>query len=621
MPQVLKLTPGNEVSFKGTNYRISHMIDMNHVLAEEMDSGDIVRLEVSQLKPAISDVQQKQPKPLDAHTDEEIAVAEYRLAAIQPLMNSEERTRKKVEDKASELSVHVATIYRWIRDYTDYGGLTALVPRKRSGGRGNSRLPAEIERIMEVVIGEKYLSKKQRKVSTVYKELKRQCHNAGIEAPHINTLRKRIASLKQQEASKHRRGRKITDDRYSPIIGPFPGADFPLAYVQIDHSQSKIDLVDDEYRESIGKPWITLAIDVFSRMVTGFYISFDPPGAMATGMCMVHSILPKENWLANLDLTGDWPVWGVMRSIHMDNAKEFRGEMLKQACKEHTIDIELRPVKNPKYGGHIERLMGTATNDLEDVPGAVLRNAPKGTYQASKAATMTLSEFEKWLTIYIVDIYHQRKHEGIGMSPIKRYNQGVFGDDVTKGTGLMPRIVDELHLRLDFMPFIRRSVQRYGLLFNFIHYYHDSLRRWIAAEEQKGRGRKKQFLIKYDPRDLSSLYFLDPELNEYFEIPYRDASRPPISIWELRAANRFLKDQGIEDINEELIFDAYNRLKELEEQAAKKTRSVRRQKQRKRDGLNRGRPRIKDTETATSESGQGLSEDIKPFDEMEEVSW
>ena len=43
-------------------------------------------------------------------------------------------------------------------------------------------------------------------------------------------------------------------------------------------------------------------MDVFSRMVVGFYVSFDPPGAMAVGLCLAHAILPKERWLAKYEV-------------------------------------------------------------------------------------------------------------------------------------------------------------------------------------------------------------------------------------------------------------------------------------------------------------------------------
>jgi putative transposase len=47
----------------------------------------------------------------------------------------------------------------------------------------------------------------------------------------------------------------------------------PLEIVQIDHTKVDIVVVDEQTREPIGRPWITLAMYLFSRMVTGFHLS------------------------------------------------------------------------------------------------------------------------------------------------------------------------------------------------------------------------------------------------------------------------------------------------------------------------------------------------------------
>ncbi len=78
---------------------------------------------------------------------------------------------------------------------------------------------------------------------------------------------------------------------------------------------------------------MTVAIDVYSRMILGINISFDPPGAMGTGLCISNAILAKETYLQKLGVDGSWGCWGVMETIHVDNAKEFRGIMLKKHVK------------------------------------------------------------------------------------------------------------------------------------------------------------------------------------------------------------------------------------------------------------------------------------------------
>ncbi len=362
--------------------------------------------------------------------------------------------------------------------------------------------------------------------------------------------------------------------------------------VQIDHTKLDIILVDDIHRMPVDRPWITLAIDVYSRMVTGFYISFDPPGALATGLCLAHSILPKEQWLEKYGTHSSWPVWGVMKTIHADNAKEFRGEMLKRACTEYGIDLSWRPVARPHYGAHIERLLGTFNKEIHNLAGTTFNNPVlRKNYNSEKASAMTLSEFERWLTIYITDIYHQRMHSALNCSPIIKYEQGILGDDNKPGVGLPSKIQDEQRLRLDFMPYEMRTVQRYGVQIDKCFYFTDILRPYINMTEKGNSKAKRKFLFRRDPRDISTLYFYDPELSEYFPIPYRNSSHPAISIWEYRAAKKMA--EGLDkNANEDAIFEAYSKLRELEENARQETKKIRRNKQRKRHHASQDKPFI-----------------------------
>ena len=69
--------------------------------------------------------------------------------------------------------------------------------------------------------------------------------------------------------------------------------------------------------------------------------------------------------------------------------------------------------------------------------------------------------------------------------------RATFGDGkAAKGVGLKPRVVDPeqiLRLRLDFMPFYKRTVQPKGCVVDYIYYYDDVLRPYISAVERKSR--------------------------------------------------------------------------------------------------------------------------------------
>ncbi len=60
----------------------------------------------------------------------------------------------------------------------------------------------------------------------------------------------------------------------------------------------------------------------------------------------------------------------------------------------------------------------------------------------------------------------------------------------------------------DFLPFFERTVQRSGISLDEMHYFADVLRRWINARDPEDPTRKRQFIVRRDPRDISVVYFM-----------------------------------------------------------------------------------------------------------------
>src|SRR5690606_15997941 len=99
----------------------------------------------------------------------------------------------------------------------------------------------------------------------------------------------RISRIPERTSLRGRGYKEKAKNKFMPAAGKFPNADFPLAVVQIDHTPADIILVDDKHRKPIGRPWLTLAIDVYSRMIVGYYLSFDAPSATSIAMCVAHA--------------------------------------------------------------------------------------------------------------------------------------------------------------------------------------------------------------------------------------------------------------------------------------------------------------------------------------------
>jgi putative transposase len=622
--KVFSLQPGKVVLHQQEQYVIKQILDLKYLLAEHLKTTEVSRLLISDVE--VLNEETASSIGIEALSDDDWRVAQQRLEIIQPVLHKPGRTKADMEAVAEEHGLHINTLYKWLRLYEQNGLLTSLAPRARRD-KGDSRLNERVDVIIKECIETEYLTKLKKSVSSVHEVIKMHCRDEGLPAPHVNTIRNRIKQLSDYVKVSRRYGSKRAQELYEPSPGQFPGADYPLAVVQIDHTPTDVILVDEEFRLPIGRAWITMAIDVFSRMVTGFYISLDAPSANSVGVAVSHSVLPKDKWLIEHEIDSEWPCWGLPKTLHADNAGEFRGNMLKKACDQYQITLEWRPVARPKYGAHIERLLGSFATEIHQIPGTTFSNVEeRGDYDSDKESVMTLAEFERWLATLIAEKYHHKKHSGIGMPPIRKYEQGILGTKTTKGVGLPKRIEDEETLKIDFLPFVERTVQDYGIRIDDIFYYHDVLRVWINSTVDGRSKLKRKFICRYDPRDISVIWFFDPQIKSYFPIPYRNISHPAITRWEMQTARDYLKKDGEVDIDEDKIFGAIKKMREMVESSAQKTKKSRRSLARKQAAEKKSGEYINhpDEKTTISEfpeqDDSADDEDILPFDEMEEVN-
>ena len=453
---------------------------------------------------------------------------------------------------------------------------------------GNRRVQHNQEAIINHFLEKYYLSELKPDVASTIRYIRNQCIKENIVPPSGNTIRLSIERINFADKLKGRGMSKRAKALYTPKTGSFPETQFPLEVVQIDHTPVDIILVDEVHRKPIGRPYLTLAIDVYSRMITGYYLSLDAPSATSVGMCLVQSILPKDRVLAKFGIDAKWPVLGYPRKIHVDNGADFRSNTLEKSCSLHSIPIEFRPLARPEYGGHIERLIGSVMREVHRLDGTTFSNIfEKGEYDAEKHANMTLFELEKWLVTFITKIYHQRVHSGIEMAPLRRWNIGIFGDEHNPGLGMPALPSDEQTLVIDFLPYYERTVQATGVTLNNIRYYDPVLNNFINATDdcytsssEEGKGLQKQkFIFRQDPRDISCLWFFDPVTKKYFQIPYANQTLPRMSLWEFKHLKQIAKAKN-GNTDEHSIVLAYDEMQKITQEANTITKKVRRQQAR-----------------------------------------
>lgn len=574
---------GNYVECHNETYRIDQVLDFESVVGCNVETGRFRQLRIRELRSISDPDSQKTYVDLNDIADEQWRIAESRFAAIQPLINNPSAGRKDVEERAKEVNVNTATLYRWLNRYKGSGTTSALLPMQRGWSQGKARLPTETIEIIDDVIRDFYLTSQRATPSQTVVEVLRICNEKKITPPSSFTIRHRISLVAEKDRLRYRGYKEQAKNKFLPAAGSFPNADFPLAVVQIDHTPADIILVDDVYRKPIGRPWITLAMDVHSRMVTGYYLSFDPPSETSVAMCVAHSVIPKDEWLQLHNVDADWPVWGWMRTIHVDNGPDFRAGNFRQSCVNYGVNLEFRPVRQPRYGGHIERILGTFLREIHLLPGTTHSSIKdRDGYDSEAHAVMTKTEFEEWLVNLICKVYHQRKHASLGMSPAKKWEIGIFGNSEIQGSGLPPKPNDRQTILLDFLPAFRRTVQTFGVSIDGLRYYSEAIRPWINAEN-KDTGKKHELTFRRDPRDISYIWFFDPEIRQYFKVPFANQALPSMSIWEYKRARERMKQIGDTKADENRVLSAITELRALVESSKEKTKKARRLAQRQRE--------------------------------------
>src|SRR6202453_3022226 len=272
-----------------------------------------------------------------------------------------------------------------------------------------------------------------------------------------------------------------------PSVRPSPRPTKPLELVQIDHTLVDIMVVDELQRESMGRPWLTIAFDVATRVVHAFILSLNPPSATSVGLALSMAALSKDRWLKDRGLKIRWAPYGVPTTLHLDNGAEFHSVALKRGCERYGIRLEYRPPGRPHYGGHIERYLGTLMRRIHGLPGTTMSHpAQRGKYASEAKASMTMAELEKWMALEIAGHYHQQVHRGLLAIPAKVWDRTIKH----RRRGV---ITNPTRFVIDFLPAEVRRITKNGFQLGLIRYWDPLLNQMFPI----GTG----VLVRYDPRE------------------------------------------------------------------------------------------------------------------------
>ncbi len=505
-------------------------------------------------------VQASRRTPLSA-SDADWAEAVRREAVIRPLSAAPRLKAHLVEEAARRLELSHRRIYVLLCAFRNNPVTASLLPRRPGRKTGSRVLDAAIDTQIEAAIDQFYLTRERATLRRILGEVARRCRAVDLTPPSMKALRARISARTLRELVRAREGAAVATDRFGQVKGGLR-TERPLQVVQIDHTKVDIMLVDDVTRACIGRPWLTLVLDVYTRMVVGLTLSLDPPSAAGTALAVTQAVLPKAEWLKDRAIPLPWPAHGLPDLIHVDNGAEFHSRAFERGCQQYGIRIEYRPPATPRFGGHIERLMGTLMGRVHALPGTTFSDiGARGDYASEARAVLSFREFERILVLEVLGPYHNEVHTVLGRTPSAAWREGTAGHEMR-----MPADPDAL--LLDFLPFEERAVRREGIrLFNVL-YQDGALAHLVDAGGARSR-------VKYDPRDLSAV-FVELPAGDHIRVPYADLGRPAVTLWEHRLASKRLHEEGHRTIDEHAIFMAIEEQRSVLAQACDRSKAARR---------------------------------------------
>jgi transposase InsO family protein len=256
------------------------------------------------------------------------------------------------------VKVSIRTLYCWQAKFraaeAQFGaGYIGLLPDIHSRGNSRPKLPEETISLITEYISIKYENPKQPTSYSVWTQLIKACKERGVTAPSYQTfcqaVRKR-PTHQQQTRRKGRKGAYQSEPFYYELELTTPRhGDRPFEICHIDHTELDVELVCSQTGENLGRPWLTLLIDAYTRLVLAFCLLFDRPSYRSC-MLVLRECVRRHNRLP--------------QTLVLDGGREFSSVYFEALLAYYKITKKTRPPSKSRFGNVCERLFGTTNTRL-----------------------------------------------------------------------------------------------------------------------------------------------------------------------------------------------------------------------------------------------------------------
>lgn len=287
----------------------------------------------------------------------------------------------------------------------------------------------------------------------------------------------------------------------------------PGHFFEIDATVADVYLVSSDRIRIIGRPIVYFVIDVYSRLIAGFYVGLEGPSWIGAMMAIDCTVANKVELCAEYGIEineEQWPAHYLPEFFQAD-----RGEM--EGIMSNTLPgIGTHIINTPPYRADLKGIVEQRFRTLNMKIGPYSPGRVKEEYKQRGGkdyvldAKLTLRAFTKMIIEMILS-YNNNQY-------IKEYpgEKGMLPDQVlpvpihlwnwgmkNKGGFMVEKPRD--FVRFSMLPSARVTVDEFGIHFNKMCFASEELnvKGWFLA----GKSHKQN--IKYDPRSLNYVFVMD----------------------------------------------------------------------------------------------------------------
>lgn len=514
-------------------------------------------------------------QPEEAILRRSLDVRDRAWAIIEPLVRDEcipdiylPRTRGRlILARATELELDPKQVYRPLYRYWAYGScIDALIAcydlcgpsgqRQKAGSKKRGRRPDRVKLLNDpsvlgpsrvdvqtkIVQGIHAFLKPGVTIKKAWEDTKRTYFKTGEiehgnflipvppeahEAPSLHQFNQVVKEMNQDFSLTKRNISTTTWNlKHRGVLGSSKSRVFgPAARFEIDATIVDVYLVSVFNRAwLIGRPVLYVVVDVFSRMVVGFYLGLEGPSWEGARLALFNAFSDKADFCRQLgvDISPDlWPCRHLPHKLLCDNG-ELKSKASDALPKELGITIQNAAVRRPDWKPNVEQQFNLINNHtIHFEPGALNRRLDemKRRY-CSLDAALTLPELSRILAYRFIE-YNLSAYRANALpdemlgenlmdaTPLSVWNWGM--EHLTGGA----KVLEKQRVWTKLLPAATASVRRDGIYFQGRRYACERAVReeWFARTRTNGR--VEPIEIRYLPYAPACIWILNVTSREW----------------------------------------------------------------------------------------------------------